>query len=79
MEAGKEIKASGVRGCLLRLIDNTMVFRVYHGHDFVDYEITNCDCEVMITDPDAALISTDAGNFLDYTKESMGASKDNIE
>jgi hypothetical protein len=41
----------------------------------VDYEITNYDCEVVIIDPDAAFIRNKAGNFLDYTTESMQVTK----
>jgi hypothetical protein len=48
---------------------------VYHEgsteHSFTDYEITNYDCEVVIIDPHAAFIKNDAGEFLDYTTESM--------
>lgn len=48
------------------------MFRVYDSeHNFVDYEITNHDCEVVIIDPDAALVRNPAGDFLDYTEESM--------
>jgi hypothetical protein len=42
-----------------------------NNHDFVDYEITNYDCEVVIIDPSAALIRNTAGDFLDYTTDSM--------
>jgi hypothetical protein len=53
-----------------------VVFRVYDAeHNFVDYEITNHDCEVVIIDPDASLIRNDAGDFLDYSTESMQISK----
>jgi hypothetical protein len=56
-------------------VDDQIWFRVYHegstDHSFTDYEITNYDCEVVITDPDAAFISSDAGDFLDYTTQSM--------
>lgn len=72
-DRGKETqeRAIGVRGMLIRTL-NEVVFRVYdHNHDFVDYEITNHDCEVVIIDPDAALIRNEAGDFLDYTNESM--------
>jgi hypothetical protein len=41
------------------------------GEAFVDYEITNYDCEVVIIDPHAAFIRNSAGDFLDYTTESM--------
>lgn len=69
--------AIGVRGVLIRTaFDNQILFRVYdQNHDFVDYEITNFDCEVVINDPHAALIRNDAGDFLDYTKEAMSVSK----
>lgn len=75
MEAGKEERAIGVRGVLIRTMDE-VVFRVYdQNHDFVDYEITNHDCEVVIIDPHAALIRNQAGDFLDYTSESMQIAK----
>ncbi len=66
-----ETRAIGVRGFLIRTGD-TILFRVYdHEHNFVDYEITNYDCEIVIIDPDAALIRHEAGDFLDYTEQSM--------
>ena len=66
-----ETRAIGVRGMLIRALDE-VVFRVYdHEHNFVDYEITNHDCEIVIIDPDASLIRSPAGDFLDYTSESM--------
>ena len=72
-----EVRAIGQRGFLIRGIDNQIWFRVYGGeHDFVDYEITNHDCEVVIIDPDAALIQIEAGDFLDYTAASMRIAKD---
>ena len=55
-------------------MDDQILFRVYTPgaeEDFVDYEITNFDCEVVVIDPDAALIRNEAGDFLDYTAESM--------
>ena len=70
-----ETRAIGQRGCLIRTGGPTgyeIMFRVYDSdHNFVDYEITNHDCEVVIIDPDAALIRNEAGDFLDYTDESM--------
>lgn len=77
MEAGKEERAIGVRGMLIRSAFNDQIlFRVYdHEHNFVDYEITNHDCEVVIIDPSAALIRNDAGDFLDYTDEALGRAK----
>ena len=67
-----ETRAIGQRGCLIRGADDQIWFRVYDDkHNFVDYEITNYDCEVVIIDPHAAFIRNDAGDFLDYTTESM--------
>jgi hypothetical protein len=67
--------AIGEKGFLIRGADETVYFRVYNpgdpNHSFIDYEITNHDCEVVIIDPHAAFISNDAGDFLDYTTESM--------
>ncbi len=75
MDANEE-RAIGQRGFLIRGMDDVVWFRVYdRNHEFVDYEITNYDCEVVIIDPDAALVRNEAGNFLDYTRESMQVSK----
>lgn len=76
----KETRAIGQRGFLIRSgVDDQIWFRVYHegstDHSFTDYEITNYDCEVVIIDPDAAFFSNDAGDFLDYTTESMTVAK----
>ena len=72
----EEKRAIGERGVLIRGVGDQMWFRIYdHNHDFVDYEITNHDCEVVIIDPDAALIRNEAGDFLDYTSESMQPAK----
>lgn len=71
-----EEQAVGARGCLIRTIDDRVMFRVYnHNRDFVDYEITHHDCEIVIIDPSAALIRCDAGDFLDYSLESMRIAK----
>jgi len=67
-----EERAIGQRGFLIRGIDDEMWFRVYHpDKSFTDYEITHHDCEIVIIDPSAALVHNDAGEFLDYTAESM--------
>lgn len=71
-----ETRAIGERGFLIRGLNNEVWFRVYSKshtdtESFVDYEITNHDCEVVIIDPDAAFIRTEAGDFLDYTTQSM--------
>jgi hypothetical protein len=71
----KETRAIGQRGFLIRGANDELWFRVYSekadGEAFVDYEITNYDCEVVIIDPHAAFIRNEAGDFLDYTTESM--------
>ena len=76
IEKTTEQRAIGVRGFLIRSgVDDQILFRVYTSgdpdHSFVDYEITNHDCEVVIIDPDAAFFRNEAGDFLDYTSESM--------
>jgi len=71
-----EEPAIGVRGFLIRGMGDEMWFRVYNpDHSFTDYEITHHDCEVVIIDPSAAFIKGDAGEFLDYTTESMKIAK----
>ncbi len=71
-----EERAIGVRGFLIRGAEDQVWFRVYDkNHDFVDYEITNYDCEVVIIDPDAAFHRGEHGDFLDYTDESMRPAK----
>ena len=71
-----EERAIGQRGFLIRGIGDDTWFRVYHpDKSFTDYEITHHDCEIVIIDPTAALIHNDAGEFLDYTAESMKVSK----
>ena len=77
MQTKVEQPAQGVQGVLIRsAVDNQIWFRVYdQDHEFRDYEITNHDCEIEILDPHAALISTEAGDFLDYTTEALGESK----
>lgn len=76
IEKTTEQRAIGTRGFLIRSgVDDQILFRVYTpgdpDHGFVDYEITNHDCEVVIIDPDAAFFRNEAGDFLDYTSESM--------
>ena len=67
-----ETRAIGQRGFIIRGVAGEIFFRVYDAeNNFVDYEITNHDCEIVIIDPDAALIRNEAGDFLDYTDESM--------
>ena len=73
-----ETTAIGERGFLIRGVGDDIWFRIYARDgtgEFVDYEITHHDCEIVIIDPSAALIRNDAGDFLDYTTESMTPSK----
>ena len=71
----EETRAIGQKGFLIRGLNDEIWFRVYttndQDHSFVDYEITNHDCEVVVIDPHAAFIRNNAGDFLDYTTESM--------
>jgi len=67
-----EKDALGERGCLIRSMDGRFYFRQYDAnHDFVDYEVINYDCDIVIADMDAALIRTAHGDFLDYSSRSM--------
>lgn len=73
-----ETQAIGTKGFLIRGVEDSIWFRVYQRDDvtgtaesFIDYEVTNHDCEVVIIDKDAAFIRSDAGDFLDYTTQSM--------
>ena len=73
-----ETNAIGSRGFLIRGVGDDIWFRIYapdKSGEFVDYEITHHDCEIVIIGPSAALIRNDAGDFLDYTTESMTPSK----
>jgi hypothetical protein len=71
-----EKRAIGQRGFLIRGLGDEIWFRVYHpDKSFTDYDITHHDCEIVIIDPSAALIQNNAGEFLDYTAESMTISK----
>lgn len=76
MGDSQEIRAIGQRGFLIRGISDEIWFRVYHpDKSYTDYDVTHHDCEIVIIDPSAALISNDAGDFLDYTTESMQIAK----
>ena len=73
-----EERAIGTKGFLIRGAEDSIWFRVYlpgTDHAFIDYEISNFDCEVVIIDPHAAFIRGPAGDFLDYTSESMEITK----
>lgn len=68
--------AQGQRGMLIRGMNGQIWFRQYDdNHNFVDYDILHYDCEIEIVDSSAELIRNEHGDFLDYTKESMGIEK----
>ena len=72
----KSKSAKGQRGFLIRGMDGQIWFRQYdENHDFVDYDITHYDCEIEIVDSSAELVRNARGDFLDYTKESLGIEK----
>jgi hypothetical protein len=72
----KNQSAKGQRGLLIRGMDGQIWFRQYDAdHNFVDYDITHYDCEIEIVDDSAELIRNERGDFLDYTRESMGIAK----
>lgn len=72
----KEKRAIGERGFLIRGHDGTYYFRQYNDkNDFVDYELTHHDMEIVIIDHSAALFRHEAGDFLDYSTESMKPAK----
>lgn len=65
--------AQGQRGFLIRGADGQIWFRQYDSnHNFVDYDITHYDCEIVIVDNTAELIRTNRGDYLDYTEETFG-------
>ena len=67
-----EVSALGERGIIVRGMDGVYYFRQYDANnDFVDYEITHHDLEVVIIEKDASLFRNQAGDFLDYSTESM--------
>ena len=68
--------AKGQRGMLIRGMDGQIWFRQYDAdYDFVDYDITHYDCEIEILDSSAELIRNEHGDYLDYTRESLGIAK----
>ena len=70
--------AQGQRGFLIRGMDGQIWFRQYNAdHDFVDYDITHYDCEIEIVDSSAELVRNAHGDFLDYTRESLGIDEPN--
>jgi len=67
--------ANGVTGHLLRS-GYDVVFRVYDGTTFTDYDLTHSDLCVTITDPDAAFYSEPKSDKLDHNPETLGIKND---
>ena len=63
--------ANGVTGHLLRSGYDVM-FRVYDGTTFTDYDLTHSDLCVTITDPDAAFYSEPRSDRLDHSPATLG-------
>ena len=65
--------ANGVRGHLLTLIDNTVVFRVYDAeHNFVDYDLRHSYLTVTIDDEDACFYRDEFQDKLDHAPATLG-------
>jgi hypothetical protein len=61
------MNAKGLKGFLIRTLDNEFVFRVYHEeHSFTDYDILHYDLEVEIIGDDSAVFSDGERNWIDY-------------
>ena len=67
--------ANGVTGHLLRA-GYDVVFRVYDGTTFTDYDLTHSDLCVTITDEDAAFYSVPKSDRLDHNPETVGIKND---
>ena len=62
----KNKPAKGVKGYLIRVLDQH-VFRVYNkDFTFTDYDILHHDLEIKILEDDAHLYRSEFGNYLDY-------------
>lgn len=69
--------AAGVKGVLIRALDGTMAFRVYHDHEhFTDYEIRHDDRSVTIEATGlAAFYKVGEHNILDHSPSVLGLRK----
>ena len=69
--------AAGVNGVIVRTLDGTMVFRVYHDREhFTDYEIRHDDLSVTIdTDELAAFYKVGERDILDHSPQVLGLKK----
>ena len=63
--------ANGITGHLLRS-GSDVVFRVYDGTTFTDYDLTHSDLCVTITDEDAAFYSEPRSDRLDHSPATLG-------
>lgn len=63
--------AAGVKGVIVRALDGTLMFRVYHdGKCFTDYEIRHNDLSVTIDkDELAAFYSVGEEHILDHSPQ----------
>ena len=67
--------ANGITGHLLRS-GYDVVFRVYDGTTFTDYDLTHSDLCVTITDEDAAFYSEPKSDRLDHSPQTLGIEND---
>jgi hypothetical protein len=67
--------ANGVTGHLLRS-GYDVVFRVYDGLTFTDYDLTHSDLCVTITDEDAAFYCEPRSDRLDHSPATLGIEND---
>lgn len=77
-EIPAEVKpAAGVRGVLIRALNGTMMFRVYHDRErFTDYEIRHDDLNVTIDkDELAAFYKVGEHDILDHSPQVLGLKK----
>ena len=63
--------ANGITGHLLRS-GYDVVFRVYDGTTFIDYDLTHSDLCVTISDEDAVFYSEPKSDRLDHSPETLG-------
>ena len=66
-----ESRRNNTTGHLLRS-GYDVVFRVYNGTTFTDYDLTHSDLCVTITDPDAAFYSEPRSDRLDHSPATLG-------
>ena len=67
------MNAKGLKGFLIRTLDNGIVFRVYHeDHSFTDYDIHHYDLEVEIIGDDSAVFSDGERHWIDHSPQTLG-------